>query len=74
MTKYDGKCLHDAGPGKPGDCTRSRKEGSVLCPEHHALVVEGAEKAPPLRMVHDYVSPGPVGMLFFTDYEKERKP
>jgi len=56
--KYDGKCLHGARPGDSGDCTEDRQENSVLCPFHHDLVIQGLEKAPPLRMVHDYVSTG----------------
>ena len=54
--KYDGKCLHGAGPGSPGDCTEPRKEGSVLCADHHAAWERGEERAPPLRMTFDYVS------------------
>lgn len=56
--KYDGKCLHGAGPGSSGDCTLDRQEGSVLCPDHHAAVLRGEERAPPLRMVFDYVAVG----------------
>ena len=56
--KYDGKCLHGAKPGDPGDCIEPRQEGSCLCPLHHAAVERGEEKAPPLRMTFDYVSTG----------------
>lgn len=63
MTKYDGKCLYGAGPGSPGDCTEERwihpEKGSLcLCREHAIPVLEGREKAPPLRMTFDYQSVG----------------
>ena len=64
--KYDGKCLHGARPGDSGDCTEDRQEGSVLCPFHHDLVVRGEERAPPLRMVYDYVSIGRKAFLVET--------
>ncbi len=56
--KFDGKCLHGAAPGSPGDCTEPRKESSVLCTKHHRTWERGEEKAPPLRMNFDYVSVG----------------
>ncbi len=61
MTKYDGNCLHGAGPGDPGDCEEPRWEhpekGKLcLCKEHAVPVLEGKEKAPPLRMTPDYIS------------------
>lgn len=63
MTKYDGKCLHGAGPGQAGDCTEERwvhpeKGPLCLCEFHAKDVLEGREKAPPLRMTHDYVATG----------------
>jgi hypothetical protein len=61
--KYDGKCLHGAGPGSPGDCTEDRwthpeKGPLCLCEFHAGPVLRGEEKAPPLRMTFDYVSTG----------------
>ncbi len=70
--KYDGNCLHGAGPGSPGDCTEPRQEGSCLCPHHHAAVVRGEERAPPLRMTYDYVSTG--RRTFLVDTLPEPKP
>lgn len=67
--KYDGKCLHGAGPGSPGDCIADRREGSVLCEEHHQAVLDGRAKAPPLRMVHDYQGSARFIWLVSTDDE-----
>jgi len=72
MTKYDGRCLHGTGPGSPGDCTAPRKEGSVLCEDHHAAWERGEEKAPPLRMNFDYVSTARRGLVFDLDRPKDK--
>ena len=73
--KYDGKCLHGAGPGSPGDCTDDRQEGSVLCQEHHGAVVRGEERAPPLRMTFDYCSVGrKVLLVDILPQDEEKQP
>ena len=69
--KYDGRCLHGASPGQSGDCTLPRKEDSVLCEEHHKAVIMGWEKAPPLRLVYDYVS-SPRRVFLVEDLPPER--
>lgn len=66
--KFDNKCTHGVDAWSNGDCTEPRKEGSVLCEYHHQLVVDGKEKAPPLRIMPDYNPMAKISLSVNSDY------